>query len=369
MNVRERLLNALRGESADRVPLMLDGFLYETREQIDKLKDSRRREIAERVFDLHAAFVTWPSCINRYLITPPQSIRNVASEKHEDSVTNTTEIDTPKGTLTAVTGRNTTSNTTWTTKYPVESREDIDKIRSVPWERPPNLAAPDRSKLSEELSDRLVLKTAISSPFVCAAGMMPYEMFLELCATDMPLVKELTDICKERTLDVLDVLLSERNIDYVWVGGCEWITPPMASPRIYQELVQEYERDVIARIHEAGAVCHVHCHGNVRQSLPLVVERGADFFEPVEPPPDGDIEFAEAKELLAGRMTLGGNLEVRILENEPVDTVEEATRKCFEGPKERMVLKATESPLKVMTPATVENYHRVIDVWEELSPL
>ena len=91
--------------------------------------------------------------------------------------------------------------------------------------------------------------------------------------------------------------------------------------------------------------------------------------EPVEPPPDGNIEFAEAKQIAAGRMTLGGNLEVRILENESVEVVEEATRKCFEGGKERMVLKATEQPLKPMSPSTMANYHRAIDVWEELSAL
>jgi len=369
MNVRDRLLNTIRGARADRVPIHLDGLLYNSREQIDKLLDPGRREVAHRIFEHQAVFVQWSSRINRYLITPGQRIRRVDQKEKHGTVTTTSEIDTPKGKLTAIVSRNKVSNTTWTIKYPVESKEDIEKIRSVPWELPKGLAPPDLSQLPEDFQERRVLQARISSPFVCVAGMMPYEDFLGLCATDLPLVEELTELCKQRTLDVLDVVLREKSIDYVWLGGSEWVTPPMASPRVYEALVQEQEREIIRRIHEAGAVCHVHCHGNVRRCLEQVVDRGADFFEPVEPPPDGDIEFAEAKEIAAGRMALGGNLEVRILENESADVVEEAVRKCFEGSKERMVLKATEAPLKTMTPETTANYHRAIDVWEELSAL
>jgi uroporphyrinogen-III decarboxylase len=199
--------------------------------------------------------------------------------------------------------------------------------------------------------------------------MMAYQTFLEWCATELCLIKELTALCLERILDVLDVLLSAGTVEYVWMGGCEWLTPPMGSPRLYEELVQPFEQKVIERIHAGGAISHIHCHGNVRSTLEAVVERGADFFEPVEPPPDGDITFAEAKRLAAGRMVLGGNVEVRIVENEGADVVEAVTREAFEGGKEHMVLKLTEAPLSRIRPQVLANYHRFIDVWEELSPL
>jgi uroporphyrinogen-III decarboxylase len=257
----------------------------------------------------------------------------------------------------------------WTTKYPVESLDDIEKIRSVRWELPENLAPPDTANLPPDFAERSLLQTHISSPFVCVAGMMPYQYFLELCATDLDLVKELSVQCQERTLSVLDVLLETRKIDYVWLGGCEWVTPPMASPRIYEELVQDFEAKLISRVHDAGALCHLHCHGNVRSTLELVIRRGADFFEPVEPPPDGDITFAEAKKIAAGRITLGGNVEARLFANDSADAVEAATRRAFEGGKDRMVLKTSAEPISEMTPRMLKSYHRMIDVWEALSPL
>ncbi len=241
-------------------------------------------------------------------------MREVDRRERNGETIVTTRIDTPKGPLTAVTGRNDLSDTTWTVKYPVESLDDVDAIRSVPWELPPDLAPPDMSALPDYYPTRGISYASTSSPFVCVAGMMPFEMFLELCVTRLDLIRELTQQCFDRILDVFDVILAQRTVEYVGVYGCEWLTPPMASPRLYEALVQEFERPIIERIHAAGAVAHVHCHGNVRSTLERVIDRGADFFEPVEPPPDGDITFAEAKAVVAGRITLGGNVESRLLE-------------------------------------------------------
>ena len=96
---------------------------------------------------------------------------------------------------------------------------------------------------------------------------------------------------------------------------------------------------------------------------------GCDYFEPVEPPPDGDITFVEAKALAKGRITLGGNIESRILELEDAGVVEKAVRRAFAGGKDRMVLQTTAGPLAEISPRMIENYHRLIDVWEELSPV
>ncbi|MGQ9629690.1 MAG: uroporphyrinogen decarboxylase family protein [bacterium] len=369
MNPRDRLLETLKGRRADRAPLVLEGFHYASRAEIDAERDPCKREIAHRIFNHTNSFVECPSFVNRYLVTPPQFIKEVRREERDGKITTTSEIETPKGKLIAVTERNSLSDTVWTIKYPVESMEDIERIRSVPWELPLDLAPPDLSKLPPDFSERGIIQVRISSPFVCVAGMMPYQYFLELCATELNLIKELTAQCLERILNVLDVLLAERSVDYVWMGGCEWLTPPMGSPKLYEELVQDFEREVISRIHEAGAICHIHCHGKVRSTLEMVIERGGDFFEPVEPPPDGDITFAEAKAIAAGRITLGGNVEARVIENEGADAVEEATRRAFEGGKERMVLQTTAGPISKITPPILANYHRMIDVWEELSYL
>ena len=366
MNPRQRLLAATRGEKPERVPLIPSDLYFASREDIDRLPDPRRREIAHRVHDQVAFHVCCSFFGNRYLMTPRQFIAENTELIHGTRRTIQT-IHTPKGDLTSVVERHPETDTVWTAKYPVESLEDIEKIRSVPWEIPSSVQPPAFDNLPGDFETRCYTKMRISSPMVCVAGMMPYDYFLELCGTHLDLIRDLTAICTERTLDSLRLHLSRRNIEYVWMGGCEWLTPPMGSAMLYEELVQGPEKVLIDEIHAAGAICHIHCHGRMRSTLERVIARGADLVEPMEPPPDGDITMAEAKQIARGKITLAGNIEARILENEAPEVVEQAVRAAFEGGKERLVLQPTAGPIGAMTERCLANYHRMVDVWEEIS--
>ena len=108
MNVRERILTTLRGGRADRVPLVLPGLTFRTRQDIERLDDPRRRALAERVFDHTAYRVQVPSHINRMLVTPPQRIRHERQDlpngRHRTRGTIETPVFMPVGTLGTVKG-------------------------------------------------------------------------------------------------------------------------------------------------------------------------------------------------------------------------------------------------------------------------
>jgi len=370
MTPRDRYLAALRGEPVDRVPIFVRDAEFKSAEAVAACADAGRREIARRIWDRMAPAWIWPTFINRYLVTPPQFMHVVNREQRDGGTITTKRIDTPKGPLTAVTGTDALSDTVWTVKYSVETLDDVEKIRSVPWEPPTGLSPPDLAQRPPDFDRRWYARIGASSPMVCVAGMMPYQTYLLWCATEINLIRDLTDLCLERILAILDVVLSEGTVEVVWIGGSEWLTPPMASPRLYEELVQPHEAAMIERIHAAGALAHGHCHGRVRSTIQRVIDRGADYFEPVEPPPDGDITMAEAKAVAAGRMTLGGNVEARILATGTPDEVEAAARAAFDGGKDRMVLRTSAFLAGTpFTPNVVANFHRLIDVWEERSPV
>ena len=71
MNPRERILRTLRGQAADRVPLVLPGFSCRSRDDVGNIGDPLRRKIAERVIDETDFRVQVPPHINRMLVTPP----------------------------------------------------------------------------------------------------------------------------------------------------------------------------------------------------------------------------------------------------------------------------------------------------------
>ena len=112
MTPRQRLLATLRRREHDRVPLVLEGFLHASRDGVAAVADGLRREIAERVFEHSHFWVHCNAAVNRYLVTPGQRLREVSRTERDGEVTVVTEIDTPRGPLTAVTGHNRTTETT-----------------------------------------------------------------------------------------------------------------------------------------------------------------------------------------------------------------------------------------------------------------
>lgn len=367
MKTAERFLKAIKGEKVDRVPLHILGFNYKSLEEIKEIKCPKRREIAQQIFNETIYIHQVPSYINRYLVTPPEYIQERKREKNNKEEKTLWEIKTSEGNLSAITVKNKNSgNTTWHLKYPVENTDDLKKLMSAKWKIPENLKIPD--EIPEDREGRRVIYSHISSPFVCVAGAMKYEYFLELCIREFNLIKEATEVCFERIMKILEVLFEKRKIEIIWMGGCEWLTPPMGSPFLYEELVHKYESKIISYIHSKGALVHVHCHGNVKSTIEKVIERKADYFEPVEPPPDGDITFEEAKKVARGRITLGGNIEIRLIEMGSEEEVEKAVEKAFEGGKERMILQTTEGPLfPSLSERAYKNYKVMINVWEKLS--
>jgi hypothetical protein len=365
MNVRDRFLAALRGQQVDRVPLHLDGFDLPAGQNVEQVADPLLRRLIRRIVPHNIAFYWGRPFDNRYLMTPRKNYRVRSETTDAEGTTTVVEIPTPKGPLTAATRKDCLTNTIWTVKYPVEDLADLDKLASVPWEMPEDVGPPELDKAPADLHSRRLVRTRISSPFVCVAGAMSYEYFLELCATELALIRELTAVCLERSLQVLEPQLAAGTIEYVWMGGCEWLTPPMGSPRLYEELVQGPEAPIIDLCHRHGALVHMHCHGRVRSTLEKAIARGVDYFEPVEPPPDGDITMAEAKALAAGRITLGGNVEARVLELGSRSEVEAAVRAAFEGGTHRMVLRHSVEPIGTITPVMAANYERMLDLYEE----
>ncbi len=381
MTPRERFLHTVGGKKTDRVPLDLlgfnghnsptvDGFIdFPSYQEVFLSNDPGRAEIQERIQAQTTIQYPIHSRVNRYLVTPPQRIQETVVKHSASEIIIHRTVDTPKGPLMAIVSRDKNNiETIWTQKYPVETREDLKKIASIPWELPEHLQPPASSIFQDDPPGRHVYYTYVSSPFVCVAGLMKFEQFLMWAVTEIALIDELVELCTERILKVLDVLLPQPGIDVVWMGGSEWLLPPMGSPEMYRKYVHEPEQRIIRKVQEAGVFCQIHCHGKVKNTIQQVIERGADLFEPVEPPPDGDITLKEAKALSQGKMTLVGNIEAHLLINGTTNEIRDAVAAAFEGGKERMILSQSAALTEpVLTRKAVENLHTMIDTWEILS--
>lgn len=88
----------------------------------------------------------------------------------------------------------------------------------------------------------------------------------------------------------------------------EMLTPPWMGHRQFDQFVVPYDKVMNEAIHRIGGKLRIHCHGNCMTFLEEFAAMGVDAIEPLEHPPFGDVNLAEAKRLVGDRMMLSGNV-------------------------------------------------------------
>ncbi len=86
--------------------------------------------------------------------------------------------------------------------------------------------------------------------------------------------------------------------------------------------------------------------------------------DPIEPPPDGDIDLAELKKRIGGRIVLMGGVELKHLEARDEAFVERLIRDLIAAgkPGGRFAIMPTAGPINIpLAPQTERNYIRFIE--------
>ncbi len=122
-------------------------------------------------------------------------------------------------------------------------------------------------------------------------------------------------------------------------------------------------------MHEAGCLLHVHCHNKLNAVLEDLAEVGWDVAHPLEPPPMGDVELAEAKRRIGDRVCLEGNIQIGELYGSPTERVVELVTEAMEAgkPGGGFILCPSASPhTPTLSHLTVDNYLTMIEVGRRL---
>lgn len=108
-------------------------------------------------------------------------------------------------------------------------------------------------------------------------------------------------------------------------GGGSFITTSLISPEWYRRYVVPTLRQQADVCHRYGIPFAVQTNGRSRAVLSLIAEAGVDVLYPLERPPLGDVEMAEAKRLIGDRVCLMGNVDPvhTLLAGSPADVSRE----------------------------------------------
>ena len=374
MTGRERIKAALTGAPVDRPPVLLgDSFILYERELPDDeffwywMREKRFLDLREYVrpwCDCYCGFA--PPLFNRYMMV---SANRVATERKQISndlriVYGT--ISLPSGDVHFEDHQKRGFVTDWYVKVPGNEVEALERIIAAPFEVDEK-ALRESVRLYDELDAKLgdngYINIFLPSPAVTISNVMHLELFLELCHTEPELMHGFCEEVTRRMTLCIDALFREKKPDCaVMFGGCEQFTPPLMRPESFDEFVVPYEGKLVKQLKKYGNPLECHCHGKISYAIHKIMEMGYDAINPIEPPPQGDLTYAEARAIADDKITLVGNIEVVELE---LGTPEHMKRRIQEllslGKDRLMIVDAGAGLRQALTERMDLNYRAWID--------
>ncbi|MBN1137804.1 MAG: hypothetical protein JXM73_14545 [Anaerolineae bacterium] len=377
-----RICGTYRREKVDRVPI-LSPIPWQPGDDIDAAefgdwRDEERFRRVARLAQRHCdrrpptnrvgfPGVFAPQSYQRFLEAPQEVVEEIEPIRLSQRRTrHTVLLHTLKGDLRWVYDVDEGILTWWDIQKPVQCIEDVDRLLSVPYAfTPPDPAAyePFRAHRAA-MGENAVGGAGVNSMVAMLCGIMSYEQLLEWVLLEPEIIKRLADTWLERTGEKVDWLLSQGVGPFWHLNGVERATPPMMGPRQWERWVVPYDGELMRRIKAADpqARIHVHCHGKVGTLLDSLVEMGVDSTDPVEPPPQGDVDLAQAKERYAGKLVFLGNIEFLDMETRSPHEIEALVRRALEeGGRQNVILMPSATPHQRPSDLFLANAERYIE--------
>jgi uroporphyrinogen-III decarboxylase len=191
------------------------------------------------------------------------------------------------------------------------------------------------------------------------------DEFLVIAMTEKDLFHEL--LRRFATIQYpLVKIASEALPGRLWrIVGAEYASAPYLPPNLFREFVTEYDTPIVKEIQSNGGYARIHSHGRLAGILDHIVETGCDALDPVEPPPQGDVELLHVRERYGKQLVLFGNLEISDMETLPEALFREKVKRAIvegtSGSGRGFVLMPSASPYgRKLSPLTMRNYEVMI---------
>ena len=285
----------------------------------------------------------------------------------EDGVRFTrTVINTARRTLTALTRQDPDVNTIWHVEHLLKDEDDVRAFLEIP---PAEIGKPDISGVLEAermLGDTGIVMIDCADPLCHAAELFHMADFTVIATTEPALFRALLDRFAAELYPRTEAIARALPGRLWRIVGPEYASPPYLHPLQFHEYVTGYDTPLVRAIQAYGGYARIHCHGRIRLLLDEIAATGCDGLDPIEPPPQGDIQLAEVRQRVGQQMVLFGNLESSDLENLPAEdfrvlvqrAIDEGTRGSGRG----FVLMPSACPYgRVLTERALRNYEVMIE--------
>ena len=368
MTGKERLLSALKGEMVDRTAVNfyeIGGFQVDTGDMdpFNIYNSDTWKEVlllAENETDVIR--MRYPEQIGK----SPRYDEFFRTEVYFENGSRFTKTTLRIGSKEwfSLTRRDQGIDTVWTLKPLLEDEADRKAFLSLPDEL--FEAEYDSSVFFKEEkktgSEGLVMVDT-GDPLCEAASLFSFEDFTIMAFTQKKLFNKLLEKLSipiyKKTKQV-----SESFPGRLWrIYGPEYATEPYLPPYLFDEYVRIYTEPMVEIIHKHRGFVRLHSHGKIKNNLKTIVEMNVDAIDPVEPPPQGDVELDYVVKHYGRDLVLFGNVEIADIENmDPLEFERNTAISIEAGMKAKgFVLMPSASPYgREISPLTLVNYKTMI---------
>jgi len=362
MTSRERLLTAYRRGRPDRVPINVRGV------HVGDPGWVRARHPSYRpLIDLVAAecdLLGGYGADKGWLLTASDAVTFERSARQDgDWIYHETVAHTPKGPLSYVVRASTREYCSLTHKFWLRDETEVERFLSVPYVPPrPDLST--FSAVEAAMGQRGLVAVGTSDPIGFVHELLGSTAIAFWSIERPATIDMLVDLFTQRIVDWVDHVSAGGVRSVFAFGGAEYCSPPLVAPPFFRRWVTEPMKRITARIHAAGGLVHVHCHGPISAVLEQFAEMGADVLHPIEAPTMGDVTLAEAKRRIGRDVCLEGNIQIGDLYGGTEAEVRDAVKRAIdEGAHDGgFVLCPTASPFTAVLPdRVVRNYLAMIE--------
>ena len=244
-------------------------------------------------------------------------------------------------------------------EFAVKTPEDLHLFLSVPYVEP----EPDLSNYRnwcERVGDEAFLLAGIPNAICLPATLLSPEDFCLWWADYPNLMVDLTKIAAERLNPFVDRLCKAGVEGFRIIGG-EYASVQL-GPQAFDMLCVRYDTELVDIIHQYNGVAYYHNHGNIMAYLERFAQIGMDVLDPLEAPPWGDADLAEARRRLGDRIAFCGNLDdMEVIDKLPKEEVQRIARERLESAGARgFLLGGTASG--TYGPRGAENFIAMVEV-------
>ena len=228
-----------------------------------------------------------------------------------------TVMKTPLGDLTSLRRVSTIGEPEYKLEYFIKEPCDVRKLISAPYE--PYPFDPSRfNTIDAAVGDRGITILGLPYPGGLLYNACGSEMMALIMMDEPGLMDEVIDLYTRRVHASLEEIIRQGLKPVYCVIGPELLIPPLMNMDGFRRYAVEANRKLYDRMRESGGYIWMHCHGKTAKLLDDFIDLGVNVINPLEPPPNGDVDMYEVAKKYGGRIALEGNIEIQeILLAEP----------------------------------------------------